>query len=112
MGDNTLASADDEHDEQRSAATPETNIQPPKSRKSCEDMHIKQGKQIRALYELHKETLEKVTWIQNQIKLQNEKKKKLDLSEKVFNVSKKSLKSGAILSYIITKSQQFFIMIH
>ena len=67
--------------------TPEINVQPPKSRKSCEDMLIKQGRQIRALYELHKETLEKVRWIQNQIKLQNEKKKKIDLSEKVFNVS-------------------------
>ena len=50
-------------------------------------MLIKQGRQIQALYKLHKETLEKVGWIQNQIKLQNEKKKKIDLSEKVFNVS-------------------------
>jgi len=67
--------------------TPEINVQPPKSRKSCEDMLIKQGRQIRVLYKLHKETPEKVRWIQNQIKLQNEKKKKIDLSEKVFNVS-------------------------
>ena len=37
--------------------TPEINVQPPKSRKSCENMLIKQGRQIRALYELHKETL-------------------------------------------------------
>ncbi|GBB90346.1 hypothetical protein RclHR1_17280004 [Rhizophagus clarus] len=66
--------------------TLEINVQPPKSRKSCEDMLIKQGRQIQTLYELHKETLEKVRWIQNQIKLQNEKKKKIDLSEKIFNL--------------------------
>ncbi|GBC00702.1 hypothetical protein RclHR1_39450001, partial [Rhizophagus clarus] len=40
--------------------TLEINVQPPKSRKSCEDMLIKQGRQIRALYELHKEMLEKL----------------------------------------------------
>ncbi|GBC09807.1 hypothetical protein RclHR1_09120004 [Rhizophagus clarus] len=63
----------------------EINVQPLKSKKSCKDILIKQGRQIQALYELHKETLEKVRWIQNQIKLQNEKKK-IDPSEKVINL--------------------------
>jgi hypothetical protein len=53
-----------------------------------ESMVAKQGKQIRALYELQKSTHESVMWIRNQIKLQNEKRKKTDLSEKVFSVSK------------------------
>ena len=52
-----------------------------------ENLLIKQGKQIRALYELQKKTFEKVTWVQNQIKKQNNTNK-LDLSPKVFNVSK------------------------
>ena len=46
-------------------------------------MLIKQGKQIRALYELQKETLEKVSYIQQQTKKLNN----VDLSHKVFSVS-------------------------
>lgn len=59
--------------------------------KNCEAitaMLLKQGKQIHVLYGLQKETNEKVTWIQNQMKTQNDKKKNVDLSEKVFSVSK------------------------
>lgn len=59
--------------------------------KNCEKILIKQGKQIRALYELQKETNEKVTWIQNQMKAKNDKNKYIVLSEKVFGVSITSL---------------------
>jgi hypothetical protein len=53
---------------------------------SVESMLVKQGKQIRALYELQKKTLEKVELIQNQIKnLTGDKN--TDLSSKVFGVS-------------------------
>src|SRR5256885_72369 len=36
--------------------------------RSRDNLLIKQGKQIRALYELQKLTFEKVAWIQNQVK--------------------------------------------
>jgi hypothetical protein len=49
-------------------------------------MIIKQGKQIRALYELQKKTNEKLVSIDSQVKKQN-KKNDTDLSPKVFNVS-------------------------
>jgi hypothetical protein len=56
---------------------------------SYENLLVKQGKQIRALYEIQKQTFEKVTWIQKQIKKQNnDNNHKTDLSPKVFNVSK------------------------
>jgi len=44
-------------------------------------MLIKQGKQVRALYELQKATNEKLSWIQSQIKKQT--KSRDDLSPKV-----------------------------
>ena len=47
-------------------------------------MLIKQGRQIRALYELQKSTFEKVTSIQKQLKNSN---KSIELSSKVFGVS-------------------------
>ena len=50
-------------------------------------MLIKQGKQIRALYELQKTAYEKITWVQGEIKKQNEINK-TDLNQKVFSVSK------------------------
>ena len=50
------------------------------------EMFKKQSKQLRALYEMQKTTASKVTWIQNQIKKQNETKSK-ELSDKVFGVS-------------------------
>jgi hypothetical protein len=53
-------------------------------------MLIKQGKQIRALYELQKTTFEKVSLIQNQIKKQNSDKN-TELSPKVFSVSNHNL---------------------
>ena len=52
--------------------------------KSIETMLVKQGRQIRALYELQKATFEKVTLIQNQLKKTN---KNIELSSKVFAVS-------------------------
>jgi len=54
--------------------------------KQFESILVKQGKQIRALYELQKSTNEKVTWIQNQFNKQDEGKNN-DLSPKVFGVS-------------------------
>ncbi len=66
----------------------ETIVSRSRTRTNVEAILVKQGKQIRALYELQKATHEKLIWIQNQIKTQNEKKKKTDLSEKVFGVSK------------------------
>jgi hypothetical protein len=66
----------------------ETIVSRSRTRTNVESILVKQGKQIRALYELQKATHEKLIWIQNQIKTQNEKKKKTDLSEKVFGVSK------------------------
>ena len=64
--------------------------QPPRDsdfEKNCESMLVKQGKQIRALYELQKVTIEKTTWIQNEIKKLSDKKKNVDLSKKVFSIS-------------------------
>ena len=57
---------------------------PPPSR--VEDLLVKQGKQIRALYELQKIAYEKLTSVSNQIKkLSNSKN--TELSRKVFSVS-------------------------
>ena len=47
-------------------------------------MLVKQGRQIRALYELQKATFDKVTLIQNQLKKTN---KNIELSSKVLAVS-------------------------
>ena len=55
--------------------------------KQIESILVKQEKQIRALYELHKSTNENVSWIQSQLKKQNDKNKNIDLSQKVFNVN-------------------------
>jgi hypothetical protein len=51
-----------------------------------ENILVKQGKQIRALYLLQKSTNKKVTQIQSHLKKQN-KTKNTDLSQKVFSVS-------------------------
>ncbi|RGB33845.1 hypothetical protein C1646_761258 [Rhizophagus diaphanus] len=50
--------------------------------KNYEKILIKQVNQIRALYDIQKATNEKVTWIQNQIKVKNNRQKNIDLSEK------------------------------
>jgi hypothetical protein len=57
----------------------------PSANTNIEGMLVKQGKQIRALYEMQKNILEKVSWIQNQIKKSNSKSSSLSL--KVFSVS-------------------------
>ena len=48
---------------------------------------IKQGKQIRALYELQKATNKKVTWIQKEMEKNTDNKQFVDLNPKVFSVS-------------------------
>jgi len=54
--------------------------------KNIEDMLIKQGKQIRALYELQKISLERISLLQTQVKkLSSDKKNELSL--KILNVS-------------------------
>ena len=58
-----------------------------KQGKAIQETLIKQGKQIRALYELQKSTNEKLTWVQNQVKSQRDKKDDIDLDQKVFMVS-------------------------
>jgi hypothetical protein len=70
--------------------TPQASFsQPPRSSdfERCEALLIKQGKRIHALYELQKATNEKITWIQNELKKQSDRRKNIDLSEKVFGVS-------------------------
>jgi hypothetical protein len=62
--------------------------------KSIEAMLVKQGRQIRALYELQKSTLEKVTSIQNQLKKTN---KNIELSSKVFAVSNNLITDNNII---------------
>jgi hypothetical protein len=57
---------------------------------SVENLLIKQGKQIRALYELQKLTFNKLTSVQGQLKkLTNNKN--TELSPKVFSVSSHNL---------------------
>ena len=48
---------------------------------------IKQGKQIRAVYELQKATNKKVTWIQKEMEKNTDNKQFVDLNLKVFSVS-------------------------
>ena len=47
---------------------------------------VKQGKQLRALYEMQKSTNEQIAWIVNQVKQQSNKDSN-DLNPKVFMVS-------------------------
>jgi hypothetical protein len=61
-------------------------------------MLIKQGRQIRALYELQKSTLEKVTSIQNQLKKTN---KNIELSSKVFAVSNNLITDNNIVIILV-----------
>ena len=64
------------------------NRAPPLSN-NIETMLVKQGKQIRTLYELQKTTFDKISTIQSQMKkLTN---KNTELSPKVFNVSNHNL---------------------
>lgn len=58
-----------------------------KQNKNIQEILVKQGKQIRVLYELQKSTNEKLTWVQNQLKSQPNKKDDIDLDQKVFMVS-------------------------
>ena len=62
-----------------------TSQETPDAQKRLETILIKQGKQIHALYQLQKSTNDKVMWIQEQMKKQNEVK--TDLSVKVFSIS-------------------------
>ncbi|CAB4417898.1 unnamed protein product [Rhizophagus irregularis] len=55
-----------------------------KQNKNIQEILVKQGKQIRVLYELQKSTNEKLTWVQNQLKSQPNKKDDIDLDQKVF----------------------------
>src|SRR5437588_8906171 len=59
-----------------------------------EAMLVKQGRQIRALYELQKSTFEKVTSIQSQLKKTN---KNIELSSKVFSVSNNLITDNNII---------------
>jgi len=54
--------------------------------KNIEAMLVKQGKQIRVLYELQKTSLEKISLLQTQVKKLSSDKNH-ELSPKVFNVS-------------------------
>jgi hypothetical protein len=47
---------------------------------------VKQGKQLRALYEMQKSTNEQIAWIVNQVKQQSNKDSN-DLNPKVFMAS-------------------------
>ena len=58
---------------------PNTNVK-------LEELLVKQGKQICALYQMQKSTNEKLVWLQNHFKKQDENKNN-DLSQKVFSVS-------------------------
>ena len=64
---------------------------PPPSRniEGIEKMLVKQGKQIRALYELQKSTFDRISTIQNQMKKLTSKA--VELSPKVFSVSNHNL---------------------
>ena len=73
---------------------------PPSKTHNIEAMLIKQGKQIRALYELQKLTFEKVTIVQTQVK-KFTSTKNTDLNQKVFNVSNHNIFYVVIL--LITK---------
>ena len=59
---------------------------------NIEEILVKQGRQIRALYELQKSTFEKVSSIQTQVKKLSSNKN-TDLSTKVFGVSSHNLVS-------------------
>ena len=66
--------------------------------KSIEAMLVKQGRQIRALYELQKSTFEKVTSIQSQLKKNN---KNIELSSKVFSVSNNLITDNNIIIILV-----------
>src|SRR5437764_1413309 len=59
---------------------------------------VKQGRQIRALYELQKSTFEKVTSIQSQLKKTN---KNIELSSKVFSVSNNLITDNNIIIILV-----------
>ena len=61
-------------------------------------MLVKQGRQIRALYELQKSTFEKVTSIQSQLKKTN---KNIELSSKVFSVSNNLITDNNIIIILV-----------
>jgi hypothetical protein len=66
---------------------------------SIEAMLVKQGRQIRALYEVQKSTLEKVTSIQNQLKKTSNKN--IELSSKVFSVSNNLITDNNIIIILV-----------
>ena len=71
---------------------------PTRNTKSIEAMLVKQGRQIRALYELQKSTFEKVTSIQSQLKKTN---KNIELSSKVFSVSNNLITDNNIIIILV-----------
>src|SRR5436190_6933437 len=66
--------------------------------KSIEAMLVKQDRQIRALYELQKSTLKKVSSIQSQLKKTN---KNIELSSKVFSVSNNLITDNNIIIILV-----------
>lgn len=73
-------------------STPARAPPPPRTNTNIEAMLVKQGRQIRALYDLQKSTFEKVSSIQTQVKKLATSKSN-DLSAKVFGVSNHNLVS-------------------
>jgi hypothetical protein len=69
--------------------TSSTDDRAPPLSNNIEAMLVKQGKQIRALYELQKTTFDKISTIQSQMKKLTSKN--TELSPKVFNVSNHNL---------------------
>ena len=67
---------------------------------SIEAMLVKQGSQIRALYELQKSTFEKVTSIQSQLK-KTSNKNTIELSSKVFSVSNNLITDNNIIIILV-----------
>ncbi|GBB93400.1 hypothetical protein RclHR1_21610001 [Rhizophagus clarus] len=84
--DFVTSSVDIEHSELFTLTTSEqqhheTNSIYEKWENQLKDMLIKQGKQVRALYELHKLMNEKLSWIQSQIKKQTKSRDDLNPKE-------------------------------
>lgn len=82
--DETLMTEAEDHDSRDSQQ--HNPQQHSNENKKMLEMMVKQGKQIRALYELLKTTNEKVSWIQNEVKKQDTGSN--NLSTKIFSVSK------------------------
>lgn len=84
------------HEQPRSYDT--SAAPPPQNIKNIEKMLIKQGSQIRAMYNLQRYTYDKVSTIQSEVKKLTSNKSS-NLSSKVFNVSNLILFEIVILCY-------------